>query len=100
MGSAYGRFVPPLISRVRLHYCYDARTLVVDWRPATALFGYGKPFCPSEMLEDKHVKHLTLTSKAILAREAARASGRVMRQHLLTPIPIIRRWRENVTGAA
>ncbi|EBE4113061.1 DNA-binding transcriptional regulator CsiR [Salmonella enterica] len=41
-----------------------------------------------EMLEDKHIQHHTLT-EAILAREAARASE-LMRQHLLTPIPIIR----------
>ena len=40
-----------------------------------------------EMLEDKHVQHQTLT-EAILARDAARASE-LMRQHLLTPIPII-----------
>jgi GntR family carbon starvation induced transcriptional regulator len=40
-----------------------------------------------EMLEDKHVQHQTLT-EAILARDATRASE-LMRQHLLTPIPII-----------
>ena len=40
-----------------------------------------------EMLEDKHDQHQTLT-EAILARDAARASE-LMRQHLLTPIPII-----------
>ena len=40
-----------------------------------------------EMLEDKHEQHQTLT-EAILARHAARASE-LMRQHLLTPIPII-----------
>lgn len=39
------------------------------------------------MLEDKHDQHKTLT-EAILARDAARASE-LMRQHLLTPIPII-----------
>ena len=39
------------------------------------------------MLEDKHVQHQTLM-EAILARDAARASE-LMRQHLLTPIPII-----------
>ncbi len=48
------------------------------------------------MLEDKHIQHHTLT-EAILAREAARASE-LMCQHLLTPIPIIRRGdgRKNV----
>lgn len=40
-----------------------------------------------EMLEDKHDQHQTLVD-AILARDAARASE-LMRQHLLTPIPII-----------
>ena len=40
-----------------------------------------------EMLEDKHDQHQTLTD-AILARDAVRASE-LMRQHLLTPIPII-----------
>ncbi|EJR7284876.1 DNA-binding transcriptional regulator CsiR [Citrobacter freundii] len=40
-----------------------------------------------EMLEDKHDQHQTLT-ETILARDAARASE-LMRQHLLTPIPII-----------
>lgn len=51
------------------------------------------------MLEDKHIQHHTLT-EAILAREAARASE-LMRQHLLTPIPIIRRaMAGKCTGAA
>ncbi|MGS6552989.1 DNA-binding transcriptional regulator CsiR [Escherichia coli] len=40
-----------------------------------------------EMLEDKHDQHQTLTA-AVLARDTARASE-LMRQHLLTPIPII-----------
>ncbi|WP_297196623.1 DNA-binding transcriptional regulator CsiR [uncultured Pluralibacter sp.] len=40
-----------------------------------------------EMLEDKHVQHQALVD-AILARDAARASD-LMREHLLTPIPII-----------
>ena len=40
-----------------------------------------------EMLEDKHVQHQALT-EAILARDATRASE-LMRQHLLTPIPVI-----------
>lgn len=40
-----------------------------------------------EMLEDKHVQHEALT-QAILARDAARSSE-LMRQHLLTPIPVI-----------
>ncbi|MCZ5691947.1 FCD domain-containing protein [Escherichia coli] len=40
-----------------------------------------------EMLEDKHDRHQTLTA-AVLARDTARASE-LMRQHLLTPIPII-----------
>ena len=40
-----------------------------------------------EMLEDKHDQHKTLT-EAILARDATCASE-LMRQHLLTPIPII-----------
>ena len=40
-----------------------------------------------EMLEDKHVQHQTLL-EAILARDAERASA-LMREHLLTPIPII-----------
>lgn len=39
------------------------------------------------MLEDKHIQHRALM-EAILARDAARASE-LMRQHLLTPIPII-----------
>ncbi len=44
-----------------------------------------------EMLEDKHDQHQTLTA-AVLARDTARASE-LMRQHLLTPIPISsRRW--------
>lgn len=40
-----------------------------------------------EMLEDKHVQHQTLTD-AILARNTTLACD-LMRQHLLTPIPII-----------
>lgn len=40
-----------------------------------------------EMLEDKHVQHQTLVD-AILARDAEQASA-LMREHLLTPIPII-----------
>lgn len=40
-----------------------------------------------EMLEDKHDQHQTLTA-TVLARDTARASE-LMRQHLLTPIPII-----------
>ncbi|ADO47150.1 DNA-binding transcriptional regulator CsiR [[Enterobacter] lignolyticus] len=40
-----------------------------------------------EMLEDKHVQHEALT-QAILARDAA-LSSELMRQHLLTPIPVI-----------
>ncbi len=40
-----------------------------------------------EMLKDKHDQHQTLTA-AVLARDTARASE-LMRQHLLTPIPII-----------
>lgn len=40
-----------------------------------------------EMLEDKHVQHQALL-EAILARDAHQASE-LMRQHLLTPIPII-----------
>ncbi|WP_054180383.1 DNA-binding transcriptional regulator CsiR [Trabulsiella odontotermitis] len=40
-----------------------------------------------EMLEDKHDQHQELV-EAILARDASLASER-MRQHLLTPIPII-----------
>lgn len=40
-----------------------------------------------EMLEDKRDQHQILTD-AVLARDTARASE-LMRQHLLTPIPII-----------
>lgn len=40
-----------------------------------------------EMLEDKHEQHQALLA-AILGRDAVRASA-LMRQHLLTPIPII-----------
>lgn len=40
-----------------------------------------------EMLEDKHEQHQALT-EAILARDAGRASE-LMRQHMLTPIPVI-----------
>ena len=40
-----------------------------------------------EMLEDKHVQHQT-TVDAILARDAEQANA-LMREHLLTPIPII-----------
>ncbi|ALR77950.1 DNA-binding transcriptional regulator CsiR [[Enterobacter] lignolyticus] len=40
-----------------------------------------------EMLEDKHVQHEALT-QAILARDAT-LSSELMRQHLLTPIPVI-----------
>lgn len=40
-----------------------------------------------EMLEDKNEQHQALT-EAILARDAGRASE-LMRQHMLTPIPVI-----------
>lgn len=29
------------------HYLLQMRERLFDWRPATALFGYVKPFCPS-----------------------------------------------------
>ena len=50
-----------------------------------------------EMLEDKHDQHQTLV-EAILARDAARASE-LMRQHLLTPIPIIQQAMESLPAA-
>lgn len=50
-----------------------------------------------EMLEDKHDQHQTLV-EAILARDAARASE-LMRQHLLTPIPIIQQAMESLPPA-
>ncbi len=53
------------------------------------------------MLEDKHIQHHTLAPKRYFAREAVRASE-LMRQHLLTPIPIIRQsdGRENAAWIA
>ncbi|MGK8932992.1 DNA-binding transcriptional regulator CsiR [Pluralibacter gergoviae] len=50
-----------------------------------------------EMLEDKHDQHQMLV-EAILARDAARASE-LMRQHLLTPIPIIQQAMESLPAA-
>lgn len=50
-----------------------------------------------EMLEDKHDQHQTLV-EAILARDATRASE-LMRQHLLTPIPIIQQAMESLPAA-
>ena len=50
-----------------------------------------------EMLEDKHVQHRALVD-AILARDAPRA-GELMREHLLTPIPIIQQAMEESLAA-
>ncbi|PUF26079.1 transcriptional regulator, partial [Salmonella enterica subsp. enterica] len=48
------------------------------------------------MLEDKHIQHQLLT-EAILARDTIRASE-LMRQHLLTPVPVIQQIISGLSG--
>ena len=57
------------------------------WRRVIDFIWLRRTVLSVEMLEDKHDQHQTLTA-AVLARDTARASE-LMRQHLLTPIPII-----------
>ncbi|PAP30882.1 FCD domain-containing protein, partial [Salmonella enterica] len=70
------------------HYLLQLRQRLFDL-PASYRFSWLRETVPPVVwLEDKQIQLHTLT-EAILAREAARASE-LMRQHLLTPIPIIR----------
>ncbi|ECD5083794.1 DNA-binding transcriptional regulator CsiR [Salmonella enterica subsp. enterica serovar Give] len=70
------------------HYLLQMRERLFDLAARYRFIWLRETVLSVEMLEDKHIQHHTLT-EAILAREAARASE-LMRQHLLTPIPIIR----------
>lgn len=70
------------------HYLLQMRERLFDLAARYRFIWLRETVLSVEMLEDKHIQHHTLTD-AILAREAARASE-LMRQHLLTPIPIIR----------
>lgn len=45
--SATRRFIPPLSPGAAPTICYRCANAYLTWRPATALFGYVKPFCPS-----------------------------------------------------
>ncbi|UNB76614.1 FCD domain-containing protein [Escherichia coli] len=70
------------------HYLLQMRERLFD--PGGALSIYlaaATTVLSVEMLEDKHDQHQTLVD-AILARDAEQASA-LMREHLLTPIPII-----------
>ncbi|ELX0421740.1 DNA-binding transcriptional regulator CsiR [Salmonella enterica] len=70
------------------HYLLQMRERLFDLAARYRFIWLRETVLSVEMLEDKHIQHHMLTD-AILAREAARASE-LMRQHLLTPIPIIR----------
>lgn len=41
------RSIPPLSPGAAPTICYRCANAYLTWRPATALFGYVKPFCPS-----------------------------------------------------
>ncbi len=45
--SATRRSIPPLSPGAAPTICYRCVNAYLTWRPATALFGYVKPFCPS-----------------------------------------------------
>lgn len=45
--SATRRSIPPLSPGAAPTICYRCANAYLTWRPATALFGYVKPFCPS-----------------------------------------------------
>ncbi|EFC0650295.1 MULTISPECIES: DNA-binding transcriptional regulator CsiR [unclassified Escherichia] len=69
------------------HYLLQMRERLFDLAARYRFIWLRQTVLSIEMLEDKHEQHQTLT-KAVLARDTARASE-LMRQHLLTPIPII-----------
>ena len=69
------------------HYLLQMRERLFDLAARYRFIWLRQTVLSVEMLEDKHEQHQTLT-KAVLARDTARASE-LMRQHLLTPIPII-----------
>lgn len=69
------------------HYLLQMRERLFDLAARYRFIWLRKTVLSVEMLEDKHIQHRALM-EAILARDAARASE-LMRQHLLTPIPII-----------
>ncbi len=65
----------------------DARNRLFDLAARYRFIWLRTTVLSVEMLEDKHVQHQTLVD-AILARDAEQASA-LMREHLLTSIPII-----------
>ncbi|ENE3035006.1 FCD domain-containing protein [Escherichia coli] len=69
------------------HYLLQMRERLFDLAARYRFIWLRRTVLSVEMLEDKHDQHQTLTA-AVLARDTARASE-LMRQHLLTPIPII-----------
>ncbi|ENL1194799.1 DNA-binding transcriptional regulator CsiR [Escherichia coli] len=69
------------------HYLLQMRERLFDLAACYRFIWLRRTVLSVEMLEDKHDQHQTLTA-AVLARDTARASE-LMRQHLLTPIPII-----------
>ncbi|HCS2870763.1 TPA: FCD domain-containing protein, partial [Shigella flexneri] len=69
------------------HYLLQMRERLFDLAARYRFIWLRRTVLSVEMLEDKHDQHQTLTA-AVLPRDTARASE-LMRQHLLTPIPII-----------
>ena len=69
------------------HYLVHLRDRLFDLAARYRFIWLRRTVLSVEMLEDKHDQHQQLT-EVILARDAARASE-LMRQHLLTPIPVI-----------
>ena len=69
------------------HYLLQMRERLFDLAARYRFIWLRQTVLSVEMLEDKRDQHQILTD-AVLARDTARASE-LMRQHLLTPIPII-----------
>ena len=85
--SAIRRFTPPSSPAAVPQYLLQMRERLFDLAARYRFIWLRTTVLSVEMLEDKHVQHQTLVD-AILARDAEQASA-LMREHLLTPIPII-----------
>ena len=85
--SAIRRFTPPSSPAAVRSIWLQMRERLFDLAARYRFIWLRTTVLSVEMLEDKHVQHQTLVD-AILARDAEQASA-LMREHLLTPIPII-----------
>ncbi len=77
----------PLVAGCGSQYLLQMRERLFDLAARYRFIWLRTTVLSVEMLEDKHVQHQTLVD-AILARDTEQASA-LMREHLLTPIPII-----------